>query len=46
MSKAKSHFWDTSMKWGAMTGPQKFSLVVKTIIAACTFGFVYPNVWD
>ena len=46
MSAEKSHYWDTSMKWREMTGAQKASQVLKTLIAACTFGFVFPTVWD
>ena len=46
MSTSTSHVWDTSMKWREMTVLQKGSQILKVIIAACTFGFVFPNVWD
>lgn len=46
MSAAKSQIWDTSMKWPDMSSSQKAVFLLKNVIALCTFGFVFPNVWD
>jgi hypothetical protein len=38
--------FDTSMKWAAMSIVQKLVFCGKFVIGLCTFGFVFPHLFD
>ena len=38
--------WNTDGKWRDMKIVQKLAFVGKFVIALCTFGFVFPNLFD
>lgn len=38
--------WNTDMKWREMRLLQKAAFIGKFVIAFCTFGFVFPNLFD
>lgn len=41
-----SSWSNTDMKWRDMKGAQKLAFCGKCVIALCTFGFVFPHLFE